>query len=111
MKKGPLSKKDKQYIEKFHGKVHINKIAAHVERTVEFVEKYIESLEQPEPESEAVEEPKSPTALDFMARKPERGVVVMTEVASMRGDETRQKRGKNPPSGRYKDCIHRFRDE
>lgn len=114
MRKGPLTKKDKQYIEKFYGKVHIEKIAKHVERSVEFVEKYIEKVKAEEAtqiaEQEA-EQPKPQTALDFMGRKPERGVVVMTEVASMRADETRAKRGKNPPSGRYKDCIHIIRKD
>jgi uncharacterized membrane protein len=112
MRKGPLSKADKAYIEKRAGKDNAIKIAKKLDRNVELVEKHISTIvvEAPEPavEAPASDQPQMPKVMDVIARRPERGVVVMTEAASMACDKLREQRPAKQPSSRYKNCIHKF---
>lgn len=53
-----------------------------------------------------------PKAIDLFVRKEKWGVVVMTEQASMAGDESKKKHAKtNIINGRLTDCIHRPKDD
>ena len=97
MRKGPLSKKDKHFIDD-HMSMDANALAQELDRSLTSVEKYIEENHTSQ---------KSSTHSLFV-RKPDRGVTVMTEAASMAGDESK----KNPPTtpGRYTTIIHKIKD-
>lgn len=117
MKKGPLSKKEKQYIEKYYSKLTPHHMAKHLERNIEVVEKHISTISVPitvvaEPVPVDDGEPKMPEIMDIMSKRKDFGVVIMTEAASMASDESKRRRaGQNPPSGRYKNCIHKIRED
>ena len=108
MKKGPLSKIEKQFIVDNKEKT-IEEIAEHLSRSVGLIEKFYKTTE------EKKEEP--PKSGDLLARNERYGVVTMTETASMAGDEARKKeiekkkKDDNPLPPRYRQSIHRFREE
>ena len=103
MKKGPLSKKEKQFITE-HQNDDIESIAGELNRSVAVVTKFHSTLE----------EIHLPKAGELMARNERYGVVTMTEGASMVGDEKRKQKQETKPepiSPRFKGSIHRFREE
>lgn len=53
--------------------------------------------------------PKAPNTFDMFARKKDRGVISMTEQASMRADETKLKSIQMPK--RIQNSIHKIRDD
>lgn len=114
MKKGPLSKEDKQYIENNQSKT-VAEIAASLDRKEDIVSKYISTLPAP-PIGAIVQEP-APIAdtyvMSMMAKNKKFGVVVMTENASMASDEVVKKRVENPQPKVIKSngCIHKIRGE
>ena len=99
MKRGPLSKKEKEFIDS-NKSMKVEKIAAELERSVQVVSKYVEIRD---------EEDTSPTH-NLFARKPERGVTVMTEAASMTADENKTKRKTTSPE-RYRGVIHKIKED
>lgn len=104
MKKGPLSNKDKEYINEniFKG---AKTLAKELDRSLQSVKNYFKTFKP-----EAVkDEPKSvePTVSNLLARNEDRGVVVMTEAASMESDSNRKKT--NEPPRRYKGVIHKIK--
>ena len=103
MKKGPLSNKEKDFITENLPtfKQNIEKLAEKMERSHSIVSKFVDSLEKQE-------KPKGKTA-ELFAKKEERGVTVMTESASMAGDESKQGRKSQTPA-RYRQFIHKIKD-
>ena len=99
MKKGPLSNKEKQFIDS-NKSMSVEKVADKLKRSVEVVSRYISTRD---------EEETSPTH-DLFARKPDRGVTVMTEAASMTSDENKSKREATSPK-RYQRIIHKIKKD
>ena len=94
MKKGPLSNKEKEFIDNNHA-MDIKDISKKLDRSEEVLARYMQISESTRP--------------NLFATKPERGVVIMTENASMAADESRPKR--TSTSKRYKEgVIHRIKD-
>lgn len=115
MKKGPLTKKDKAYIEKYYPKIEVGKMAQNLDRNYDVVSKYLEefvsSLPPPEVSQPVnTEEVTKINPLDLMGRNKRFGVVTMTEGASLVGDDSKKNRT-SAPSGRYKNCIHKIRKD
>tara|TARA_R110002020_G_scaffold370407_4_gene582066 strand:+ start:1355 stop:1654 length:300 start_codon:yes stop_codon:yes gene_type:complete len=99
MKKGPLSKKEKGFIDK-NESMSIEDIAQELNRSVSAVSKYIKIRD---------DEQTSPTH-DLFARKEDRGVTIMTEAASSQADENKQKRAASSPK-RYQGVIHTIKEK
>tara|TARA_R110000824_G_scaffold808_2_gene4945 strand:+ start:7388 stop:7690 length:303 start_codon:yes stop_codon:yes gene_type:complete len=98
MKKGPLSKKEKEFIDKNIG-IGVEDLAAKLNRSTAVVSKY----------TDTITDDTTPTRSLF-ARKEERGVTVMTEAASMTGDENKKARKAEMPA-RHKGAIHKIRED
>jgi len=97
MKKGPLSNKDKKFIDD-NISMDIATVAKKLDRSLSSVQKYIK--ENYQTTESAIH--------SLFARKPDRGVTVMTEAASMAADEKK----KTPPASpqRYTAIIHKIKD-
>jgi hypothetical protein len=94
MKKGPLSKVEKEFIDN-NQSMDVKDISKKLDRSEKVLSKYMKITNTP--------------ANNLFATKPERGVVVMTESASTAADESRPKRSSMPK--RYQDgVIHRIKD-
>lgn len=113
MKKGPLSNKEKQYIEKNYKSKTTEQMAVKMKRSEHMVDKFIKTLSfanvLDEPKNEevvATPEVKGPKSGDLFARKEDRGVTIMTEAASIAGDESKSK--VEPPK-RYHKFIHKIK--
>ena len=98
MKRGPLSNKEKKFIDD-NKSMAAEEIAKELERSVNIVSKYV-NIKSDET---------SPTH-NLFARKPERGVTVMTEAASITSDENKAKRGTTTPK-RYRGIIHKIKED
>jgi hypothetical protein len=95
MKKGPLSNKEKEFIDNNHS-MDIKDISEKLDRSEKVLARYMEISESPRP--------------NLFATKPERGVVIMTENASMAADESRPKR--TTTAKRYEEgVIHQIKDK
>tara|TARA_R100000008_G_scaffold85426_2_gene75334 strand:- start:740 stop:1039 length:300 start_codon:yes stop_codon:yes gene_type:complete len=99
MKKGPLSNKEKEFIDK-NDSMSTEEIADELDRSVATVSKYIKLKD---------DEDTSPTH-NLFARKSDRGVTVMTEAASSQADENKQKRTTSSPK-RYQGVIHKIKED
>jgi hypothetical protein len=96
MKRGPLSKKEKEFIDS-NSSMDVKQMSKKMSRSEKILAKYIKVSEDPKP--------------NLFATKPERGVVVMTELASTAADESRPKRSSQMPS-RYKEgIIHTIKEK
>ena len=94
MKKGPLSKVEKEFIDN-NESMDVKDISKKLDRSEEVLARYMQISESPRP--------------NLFATKPERGVVIMTENASMAADESRPKR--TSTSKRYQEgVINRIKD-
>ena len=102
MKKGPLSSKEKEYIETFYKVSSVKELASKMDRSTSIVEKFVGTLE-PEPQPK-----KASAASNLLARNKDRGIVVMTEASSMESDKTRKR--PEPPS-RYRGMIHQIKGD
>ena len=104
MKKGPLSNKEKEYINEnvYKGAKSLSK---ELDRSLQSIKNYFKIF-KPEVQKD---EPKNiqPTVSNLLARNEERGVVVMTEAASMESDSSRKKT--NDPPRRYSGVIHEIK--
>lgn len=109
MKKGRLTKAEKSYITKYVHKMNVPKIASKLDRSEKSVENFIanniEELEEKIVESKPAKE----SALDFMATRSDRGVVIMTETASMRADESYKANRKY--GSKYSNSIRKIRQD
>jgi len=98
MKKGPLSKKDKQFIDD-NISMDVSSLAEKLDRSLSSVEKYVEEHH----------DTSNIPSHSLFARKPDRGVTVMTEAASMAADDNKKNHTPQPPK-RYTDIIHKIKD-
>jgi len=83
MKKGPLSKEEKKFIEEKYQSEQISVMATQLNRSAGIVEKHVSTLSSGS---------RAPSASNLYARKKERGVTVSTQQASMDADEKRATR-------------------
>jgi hypothetical protein len=95
MKKGPLSKEDKTYIDN-HKDVSVEELSERLDRSINSVSCYVKTNES------RVDD------LNLFARNKDRGVVVMTEAASMSADENKKKPNLEQIR-RYKNSICKIR--
>jgi ribosome-binding protein aMBF1 (putative translation factor) len=99
MKKGPLSNKEKEFIDG-NKSMSNEDIADKLERSVKVISRYVEVR---------AEEDSTHTS-ELFARKEDRGVTVMTEAASMAGDESKSNRKTKTPT-RYQGVIHKIKED
>jgi hypothetical protein len=113
-KKGPLSNKEKSYIEQHYKSDSVDSIAEYLKRSSYMVDKFIKTLsfEVEIEDAEETPEPIKGQSADLFAKNKERGVVVMTEAASMDGDQskTQRKEAANGIAPRYSKFIHKIKD-
>jgi len=98
MKKGPLSKKEKEFIDNNIG-IGVEDLAAKLDRSTAVVSKYTDTITDD-----------TTSTHNLFARKKERGVTVMTEAASMTSDENKKARKTEMPA-RHKGAIHKIRED
>ena len=128
-KKGPLSKSEKTYIEE-NQQLPAGQIAEDLDRSEKSVSNYLGKLDKEEPAQEASDKPsvsvsikgatddaegfKIPKAGELMARNEKYGSVIMTETASMAGDETKEERlpeEKVNVAPRHRGSIHKIKED
>ena len=101
MKKGPLSKKEKDFIDS-NKSMSTEDIANTLERSVKVVSRYVEISDQENPTRTS----------ELFARKEDRGVTVMTEAASTAGDDNKSRRkAESPNPKRYEGVIHKIKED
>ena len=118
MKKGPLSKKEKQYIEKNYKSKSIDQMATRMKRSEHMVDKFVKTLDfKVEENDDTKENPaatppvfKGPVPGDLFARKEDRGVTIMTEAASIASDDSKKNNNSTSTPQRYNKFIHRIKD-
>jgi transposase len=96
MKKGPLSNKEKDFIDN-NRSMKTEQIAEELGRSVSVVTKYIKA------------KAKEGSTHGLFARKEDRGVTVMTEAASAQADENKQDKETSTPR-RYAGVIHKIKE-
>jgi len=116
MKKGRLSKKEKEYISKNHEKMTATIMADKMDRSVHMVDKYVEKLSLEPVVKDETDQPEKPvtetvsSAIDsssLYVRDGNKTATIMTEAASAAGDESRKK--PSTPQ-RYKSVIHKIKE-
>ena len=116
MKKGRLSKKEKEYISKNHDSMNTANMADKMDRSVHMVDKYIMKLgfepakkEKTEQEEGSLVETAAPRidSSSLYVRDKNKVATIMTEAASAAGDESRKK--PSTPQ-RYKSVIHKIKE-
>jgi len=103
MKKGRLSKTEKEFIDS-NTKIGVDALATKLDRSTTVIANYLSE------EVAASDEPSKPTDMDLYARNEKRGVVAMTESASMSGDEKRSSKDIYK-TRKYKNAIHKIKDD
>lgn len=107
-KRGPLSQEEKDII--LRSKKDPEYIAKRLKRNPESIQKFLDSLPtEKEEEASEPQQPEETLTSNALARNKKYGAVIMTENASMIGDESRKRRaekGRSPVSSRYKNSIH-----
>ena len=98
MKKGPLSKKEKEFIDNNIG-IGVEGLAAKLNRSTAVVSKYTSTITDD-----------TTSTRNLFARKEDRGETVMTEAASMTSDENKKARKTEMPA-RHKGAIHKIRED
>jgi hypothetical protein len=111
MKKGPLSNKEKEYITAnlsgFSG--NIGELAETMNRSASIVQKFIGSLKSQVETLPKDQDNSDKHTSSLFVRNKEHGVTVMTEAASMAGDDGKADRTQQTPS-RYRQFIHKIKD-
>lgn len=105
MKKGPLSKTEKTFIENLYLNTSVAELASKMNRSENMINKYLSTLAV---SKESESETKVKDVSDLYAKKKEYGVTIMTETASVTSDENKSNKSKMPP--RYHKHIHRIKD-
>ena len=109
MKKGPLSTKDKKFIDK-NLSMEIDALAARLDRSISSVEKYLSSKDEGV-KSEPKQQQQQNTSGNLFARNKDHGVVVMTEAASMAADESKKINNSSLDSRKYRNVIHTIKKD
>lgn len=106
-KKGPLSKEEKAFIDN-NSNLSNEQLAEKLDRSIKTVSNYNKKS------SAAQEKRSNQTApsndIDLYARNKERGVVVMTENASIVSDE-KKKKTNIMNTRKYRDIIHKIKED
>tara|TARA_R100000008_G_scaffold33121_1_gene18699 strand:+ start:2034 stop:2342 length:309 start_codon:yes stop_codon:yes gene_type:complete len=100
MKKGPLSKKEKEFIDN-NVAIGVPDLATKLDRSTAVVSRYVETI---------TDDSSTTSTHNLFARKKERGVTVMTEAASMASDDNKKARKTEMPA-RHKGAIHKIRED
>ena len=106
-KRGPLSQEEKDMI--LRSKKDAEYLGKKLKRSPESVQKFLDTLPSETKEESSQSEPEETLTSSALARNKKYGAVIMTENASMIGDESRKRRaekGRSPVSSRYKNAIH-----
>ena len=103
MKKGPLSNKEKKFIDD-NSELSVEDLCKELDRSKSIVSNYKKVKQEPKKKDTT-----TPTH-NLFARKKDRGVVVMTETASTISDENKKNRKQEMPS-RYRNIIHKIRED
>lgn len=106
MKKGPLSKDEKSFIDS-NPSLSNEAIAKKLDRSVKTVCNYNQNLRPPKTETVAEKEQSD---INLYARNKDRGVVVMTETASIVSDE-KKKKTNIMNTRKYRDIIHKIKED
>lgn len=108
MKKGPLSKTEKDFINVNKETLSLDELANKLVRSTKIVESYIQSLTTTTQNDNNKQDTNSD--MQLYARNKDRGVIVMTESASMASDHKKTKPDVYT-SRKYRDVIHKIREE
>ena len=106
MKKGPLSKEDKVFIDNNSDMSTVD-LSKKLKRSEGSIEKYVATLDKKTTTTKKIDENSD---IDLFARKEDRGVVVMTEAASMSADSSKAD-SSSLKANKYRDVIHKIREE
>ena len=99
MKKGPLSNKEKDFIqENAKSFSDLQSLADKMDRSTAIIEKFLQNSSDVEDVSR------------LFARKEDRGVTVMTQAASMAGDQNKSDRAAVQAPQRYRKYIHKIKE-
>lgn len=109
MKKGPLSKEDKAFIDS-NSDMSAEDLSKKLKRSKSSVEKYVATLNRRTTKTKTTEATEENSDMNLFARKEDRGVVVMTEAASMSADSSKPN-SSSLKANRYRDVIHKIREE
>ena len=109
MKKGPLSKEDKAFIDG-NSDMSAEDLSKKLKRSKSSVEKYVATLNKRTTKTKTTEATEENSDVNLFARKEDRGVVVMTEAASMSADSSKSN-SSSLKANRYRDIIHKIREE
>ena len=109
MKKGPLSKEDKAFIDS-NSDMSAEDLSKKLKRSKSSVEKYVATLNKRTTKTKTTEATEENSDVNLFARKEDRGVVVMTEAASMSADSSKSN-SSSLKANRYRDIIHKIREE
>jgi len=107
MKKGPLSKKEKTFIES-NKEIALEDLSLQMNRSENMISKYIATLKTEPAAAEDEAKIKVEDVSGLFARNEKYGATVMTETASIVSDENKKSKPKMP--ARTKNCIHRIKD-
>lgn len=106
MKKGPLSKDEKKFIDS-NSNLTNEALAEKLDRSIKTVSNY-----NKKPQKTKIQSTNSDTSSDIelYARNKDRGVVVMTETASIVSDE-KKKKTNIMNTRKYRNIIHKIKEE
>lgn len=123
MKKGPLSKKEKKTIEQKYKDESVANIAISLDRSTHMVEKHIMKLNFSNADADSSEDVQGEDSnkgsgggmprqdiTHLLAKKEDRGVVIMTREASMAADDNKSKKPKSKQPSRMSRFIHRIKE-
>ena len=99
MKKGPLSKAEKYYIEN-NTTLEVEDLAKDLDRSEVSISKHLKTIK--------VKDKQAPDSSNLYARDSNKVATIMTEAASMAADEAR-KNASTPK--RYKKVIHKIKED
>jgi len=103
--KGPLTKVEKFYIDNNQNQ-SVKELATDLSRTEKAVQKYLDTLSSDDTEHIAKSKSDAPSVGDMMIKNEKYGVSVMTQEASMAGEDLCKKKGKFDP-----DVMHKIKDD
>lgn len=113
MKKGPLSKKEKTYIENIYhddstSEIDVAKLSKKLNRSESMINKYLDKINKERIEVGVEDTPVVKDVSSLYAKNKQYGATIMTETASSAGDENKKSKIKMP--ARTTKCIHRIKD-
>lgn len=108
MKKGRLSQTEKDFIDS-NVKIGVDAIANKLDRSTSVVASYLDMFHK-KPTTEVKSDTEQPSDMNLFARNEKRGVVAMTESASMSGDEKAKPKDVYA-TRKYKNAIHKIKED